>query len=111
VEALKQINRHYKAKHKHSIRKAVERETSGDFKNSLIALLTPHYTYIAHRLHQAVTGVGTDERTLIYFFGSLEKGELNKVAEVFQKKYKHSLKDKVAADTSCDFKKLLIALF
>jgi len=58
-----------------------------------------------------VTGLGTDEKTLIYYFGVLDKAQLHVVAEVFQRKYKHSLKEKIASDTSGDFRKLLLALF
>jgi len=110
VTSLKQINHHYKHKHKHSLKKAIESETSGDLKNALIALTKTRPAYFADRLHNAMKGVGTNERVLTYVFSTLDRGELLAVAEHYQNKYKKRLADSIASETSGDYKKLLLAL-
>jgi len=110
LHSLHQIDEVYKAKHKHGLVKAIESETSGDLKHSLLALLKPHDEYLADRLHHAIAGLGTDERTIIYVFSILEKDELHRVAAIYKGKHKESLEDAIKGDTSFNFKKFLIAL-
>jgi len=108
--ALQQIDEAYKAKHKHGLAKAIDSETSGDLKHSLLALLKHRDEYLADRLHHAIAGLGTDERVLIYVFSILEKEELHRVAAIYKSKHKESLEDAIKGDTSFNFKKFLIAL-
>jgi len=110
VEALFQIDAAYKAKHKHGLHHAISGETSGDFKTLLEALIVPRYEYYAKRLHQAIQGLGTDEKTIIYIFSILEKGELKEVARFYQENHKESLANAIKGDTSSNFRKFLITL-
>jgi len=110
VQALAQIDEAYRAKHKHGLVKAVESETSGDLKRALIALLQPHYEYLTERLHYAVTGLGTDERVLIYVFSILDKGQLHYVADIYKSKHKETLEQAIKGDTSANFRKFLLEL-
>jgi annexin A7/11 len=110
LQALHEIDEAYKQKHKHGLIKAVESETSGDLKNSLVALLLSHEEYFATRLHHAIAGLGTDERVVIYVFSVLNRNELRRVAEVYKAKYKESLEAAIKGDTSANFRKFLVAL-
>jgi len=111
LQALYQIDEIYKHKHKHGLVKAVESETSGHFKGALLALLKPRDEYLADRLHDAIAGLGTDERVLIYVFSILSKHELKRVAEIYKTKHKETLEQAIKGDTSFNFRKLLLALF
>jgi len=110
LHACHQIDEHYKQKHKHGLVKAIESETSGHFKHALLALLRPHEEFMADRLHDAIAGLGTDERLLIYVFGVLSKHQLQRVAEIYKTKYKETLEAAIKGDTSFNFRKLLLAL-
>lgn len=110
VEVLKQIDHHYTSKHKHGLAKAVKSETSGYFEDTLIALLKTREEYFADKLYNAISGLGTNERALIYTFSVLSREELKKVAQLYQMRYKETLTDAIKGDTSFNFKKLLIAL-
>jgi len=90
--------------------KAVESETSGDFKRALIALLKPRDEFLADRLHDAISGLGTDERVLIYVFSIVSKHELKRIAEIYKVKHKETLEQAIKGDTSFNFRKLLLAL-
>jgi len=110
LKALHQVDEAYKHKHKHGLIHAVESETSGDLKRSLVALLQTDVEYFTHRLHGAIAGLGTDERTVNYVFSILDKGELRRVAEVYQAKHKETLEAAIKGDTSANYRKLLVAL-
>jgi len=110
LEALLQIEAAYKSKHKHGLRKAISSETSGSFKRILKALVTPKYEYFAERCHEAIAGAGTDEKTLIYVFSVLDKGELKEVAKLYKETFKESLEQAIKGDTSSHFCKLFLAL-
>jgi len=110
LKALHRVDEVYKSKHKHGLIKAVESETSGDLKHSLIALLKPRLEFLADRLHGAIAGLGTDERVVIYVFSILNKHELKEVGEIYKAKHKETLKDAIKGDTSANFRKLLLAL-
>jgi len=110
LQALYQVDELYKHKHKHGLIKAVESETSGDLKHSLIALLKPHDEYLADRLHHAIAGLGTDERVLIYVFSVTDKEQRQRIAQIYQAKHKETLADAIKGDTSYNFRKLLLAL-
>eukprot|EP01123_Difflugia_compressa_P010834 TRINITY_DN4088_c0_g1_i1.p1 TRINITY_DN4088_c0_g1~~TRINITY_DN4088_c0_g1_i1.p1 ORF type:complete len:305 (-),score=74.55 TRINITY_DN4088_c0_g1_i1:95-1009(-) len=109
-EALQQINEIYKKNHKHGLIPAVESETSGDLKRSLISLLKTKEEHFADRLHDAIAGLGTDERVLIYVFSIFDKATLHKIGDIYKAKYKESLKDAIKGDTSYNFGKMLLAL-
>jgi len=110
VDVLRQIDAHYTAKHKHGLAKAVKSETSGYFEDALVGLLKTKEEYFADKLHDAISGLGTNERAIIYTFSVLSKPELKKVAELYQMRYKEPLADAIKGDTSFNFKKFLLAL-
>jgi len=104
---MKVIDKWYReTKKKHSLIQAVESETSGDFKEILIALTKSPDEYWAERIHKAVAGVGTDDQLLIYCI--LVNRYMKKLCETYEVKYHKSLESAVSSDTSGDYKKLLL---
>jgi hypothetical protein len=110
LEALTQVDAAYKAKHKHGLKKAISSETSGNFKRILKALVTPKYEYFAQRCYEAIAGAGTDDKTLIYIFSVLEKGDLKEVAKLYKETFRESLQEAIKGDTSHHFCKLFLTL-
>eukprot|EP01123_Difflugia_compressa_P012116 TRINITY_DN5077_c0_g2_i1.p1 TRINITY_DN5077_c0_g2~~TRINITY_DN5077_c0_g2_i1.p1 ORF type:complete len:321 (+),score=58.58 TRINITY_DN5077_c0_g2_i1:50-1012(+) len=110
VEALHQVNHEYKSKHGHGLAKAITSETSGDFRDMLLALLMPKHEYFAARIHSSVKGLGTNERLLNYCFSVLDKGDMKWVAEAYKEMYKKTLKEDIVDDTSGHYRELLVAL-
>uniref|UniRef100_A0A6B2LC55 Annexin n=1 Tax=Arcella intermedia TaxID=1963864 RepID=A0A6B2LC55_9EUKA len=109
-EALYQVNHVYKEKHKHDLKTAIKKETSGNFKRILCALLTPRHEFFADKLRKAMKGAGTNERMLNFVFSTLDRGEIAAVAQVYKEKFKVSLKDDIKGDTSGCYQELLLKL-
>eukprot|EP01106_Pelomyxa_sp_JSP_P007706 TRINITY_DN2246_c0_g1_i21.p1 TRINITY_DN2246_c0_g1~~TRINITY_DN2246_c0_g1_i21.p1 ORF type:complete len:219 (+),score=74.81 TRINITY_DN2246_c0_g1_i21:177-833(+) len=110
AEHLQLVSAAYAAKHKHSLKKAIKKETSGDFCRALCALCTPRVPYIAKRIHEAVARIGTNDSLLVRMFGMYDKAVLAAVDAWYSRKYSHSIEHDVRGDTSGDFKRLLVRL-
>jgi Annexin len=57
---IQAIKHEYERANNMSLKRAIEKETSGSFEKALIALLAPSVAaYTAQALHEAFSGVGT----------------------------------------------------
>jgi hypothetical protein len=110
VAHLAAMDRYYVAKHKHGIARAIEKETSGDYKDALIACTQPWHIYFADRIRYAIKGAGTDDRGLIYAFSVNDKSQLALIAKTFRERHGRSIVKDVEGDTSGDYRKLLLAV-
>jgi len=105
---LQKVSQIYSTRHKkHTLQTAVKKETSGDFKKVLLALMKTRYEYYADRLFHAMWGIGTDDRALVYIFSILTKAELRIVSQIFHARRKKGLESYIKGDTSGDYEKLL----
>jgi hypothetical protein len=111
AEHMQAVSELYNHKYKHSLESAIEKETSGHYQDTLLALCTPRAKLVAKRIHHAVAGAGTDDAMLIRMFAMNDKAMLHKAAEEYKKMYKTDMVKDVAGDTSGDYKNLLIRLF
>jgi len=93
-----------------SLLQAVKSETSGHYHAMLAALIKTPTEFYAHRIHKAIVGAGTDDRSLIYLLTSINQPLRKLVAEYYQKKYDNELLSDVKDDTSGSFMKLLTEL-
>eukprot|EP01112_Ceratiomyxa_fruticulosa_P008784 TRINITY_DN2276_c0_g1_i1.p1 TRINITY_DN2276_c0_g1~~TRINITY_DN2276_c0_g1_i1.p1 ORF type:complete len:302 (-),score=64.28 TRINITY_DN2276_c0_g1_i1:103-1008(-) len=105
-----EVDRAYTAKRGHGLVRAIKNETSGDYKNLLIALATPHAAYWAQRIHDAVAGLGTNDTLLQRAFILNDKDILQQIAQVYSALYGKSMAEHVKDDTSGWYGKLLQAL-
>uniref|UniRef100_A0A4X1T2W6 Annexin n=1 Tax=Sus scrofa TaxID=9823 RepID=A0A4X1T2W6_PIG len=95
------------------IEEAIESETSGNLKKAYLTLVRSARDlqgYFADRLYKSMKGAGTDEETLIDIIVTRAEVDLPAIKAKFQENYQTSLSDMVRADTSGDFRKLLVAL-
>jgi hypothetical protein len=109
-EFLQLVDAHYTRRYGHSLKHAVEKETSGDYKTALIALMTNPWDYYVDRLYYAMHGVGTDDKALIYIFSILDEAQLKYISSIFKKKYSKDLKDMIKGDCSGHYRDLLLEL-
>ncbi|KAK7507185.1 hypothetical protein BaRGS_00001120 [Batillaria attramentaria] len=89
---------------------SVKRETSGDFKSGLRAIvmnIRSRPMYFAEKLRDAMKGLGTDERTLIRIIVSRSEIDMVQIKECFLKLTEKTLWRWIKEDTSFNFKKLL----
>jgi len=107
---LDRVNFHYTKLYGNSLYKAIEKETSGDYKDALIACAKPPDIYFADRLKRATKGLGTDDWGLIYIFSVHDKAQLKHIAKVYTDRGHGILATDIERDTSGNYRKSLISL-
>ncbi|KAG7506479.1 annexin A4-like [Solea senegalensis] len=95
------------------LEKSICREMSGNVEDGMVAVVkciknTP--AYFAGRLHKAMHGAGTKDRTLIRVMVSRSEIDMLDIRQEYMKKYGKSLYAHISDDTSGDYKKLLLKL-
>ncbi|KAG7227988.1 hypothetical protein INR49_005609 [Caranx melampygus] len=95
------------------IEKSICREMSGHVEDGMVAVVkciknTP--AYFAERLHKAMAGAGTKDRTLIRIMVTRSEVDMLDIRQEYVKMYGKSLYTHISGDTSGDYKKLLLKL-
>ncbi|CAH1188321.1 unnamed protein product [Phyllotreta striolata] len=112
-EHLRLVFDEYETMTGHSVEDAIDNEFSGSTKDAYLALVMAvrdRPMYLATRLHDAMAGMGTDDRTLIRVIVSRSEIDLEEIKEAYEAKYSKSLSDRVASDESSSTKKILLGL-
>lgn len=107
---LELVSKIYADTYGNSLLKAIRNETSGHFKQSLEALITPPDEFFADRIRKAVAGVGTDDDALIRYFCMLTHAELQAANTIYTKKYGSTFKKDVTSDVSGNYGRVLVKL-
>ncbi|BFG20410.1 hypothetical protein CerSpe_066840 [Prunus speciosa] len=90
--------------------KRLESELSGDFEKAMYRWIldpTDRYAVLAH---VAMKKSDTDYNVIVEISSTLSPEELLAVRRAYQLRYKHSLEEDLAAHTTGDIRKLLVAL-
>ncbi|GAB0087118.1 Annexin [Sergentomyia squamirostris] len=109
-EQRQMIAREYKTNFGKDLIEDIKSETTGNFENLLVSLMTPIVDYYALELHDAMAGVGTDEDVLIEVLASMSNYEINTIKYAYEKMYGQSLENRLISETSGNFKRLLVSL-
>ncbi|XP_055712591.1 annexin B11 isoform X2 [Phlebotomus papatasi] len=109
-EQRQMIARDYKTNFGKDLIEDIKSETTGNFENLLVALMTPIVDFYAMELHEAMSGMGTDEDVLIEVLGSMSNYEIHTIKYAYEKIYGQSLENRLMSETSGNFKRLLVSL-
>jgi len=109
-EQLMLIDQNYRKSHTKGMEHAIKSETSGHFRDTLLACITPPDQYFATRIQDAVDGAGTNDLSLVTAFVANERTQLQMIATAYQSRYTVSMAKRVGEDVSGDYKKILLAL-
>lgn len=96
-----------------SLPKALQSELKGDVEDCLVDIVkvcwnTP--AFFAEKLHAAMKGRGTCERSLIRVLVSRSEVDLKKIVEEYYAMYNRFLQEDIARDTEEHFQKVLLKL-
>ncbi|KAK6301443.1 hypothetical protein J4Q44_G00274960 [Coregonus suidteri] len=110
---LRAVFNEYQQMSGRDIVKSICREMSGNVEDGMVAVVksirnTPEY--FAERLHKAMAGAGTKDRTLIRVMVTRSEVDMLDIRQVYQKNYGKSLYTAISGDTSGDYTKLLLKL-
>ncbi|XP_055298593.1 annexin B11 isoform X2 [Sitodiplosis mosellana] len=104
------IQRTYKTNFGKDLIEDIRSETSGNFENLLVALLTPIVDFYVKELHDAMAGIGTDEDVLIEMLCTMSNYEIHTIKHAYERIYGKSLENELMSETSGNFKRLLVSL-
>jgi len=109
-EQLLLMDQNYRRTHSKGMEHAIKSETSGNFRDAMLACITPPDLYFATRVKDAVDGAGTKDMDLITAFVANERPQLQMIARAYQTRYGKSMAKRVSDDVSGDYKRILMAL-
>ncbi|KAF2885539.1 hypothetical protein ILUMI_20607 [Ignelater luminosus] len=95
------------------IEEAIKKEFSGNVQKGLLGIVKcvkSKVGYFAERLHDAMSGLGTKDKTLIRIIVSRSEIDLADIKQAFVDKYGKSLENWITGDTSGDYKRVLLAV-
>ncbi|XP_075073226.1 annexin A11 [Mixophyes fleayi] len=95
------------------LEKSICREMSGDLERGMLAVvkcLKNCSAFFAERLHKAMKGAGTKDKTLIRIMVSRSEVDLLDIRQEYKSLYGKSLYTDITGDTSGDYRKTLLKL-
>ncbi|KAI1901750.1 hypothetical protein AGOR_G00037610 [Albula goreensis] len=88
----------------------LKKALSGDMESLLLGLLMPPVQFDAHRLYQAMKGIGTDEETILEVLCTRSPQQIKDITATYNQDFGRDLEKDLISETSGDFTKLLQAL-
>ncbi len=92
-----------------SLRKAIEKETSGDFKRSLIALQRDPINFYVQQLENAFKGLGTDDKAVVRILAGHDMRDLKLISANYLETKGKTLVEVLKSELSGNFRRAAIA--
>jgi annexin A7/11 len=105
-----QIAKAYKTAYGKELVADIKSELTGDFEEVCVAMLTPFNVLYARELHDAISGAGTDETTIIEVLCTKSNVEIEQIKAAYKQEYGKDLEKDLCGDTSGYFRRLMVSL-
>ncbi|CAH1988860.1 unnamed protein product [Acanthoscelides obtectus] len=106
----RQIAARFKTMYGKPIEKAIQNEFSGAAKDAMLQLIHCIREYYAKELHDAMSGIGTDEDVLIELLCTMSNQEIRTIRQAYEAMYHRPLESDLKGDTAGTFKRLMVSL-
>ncbi|XP_018592226.1 annexin A3-like isoform X2 [Scleropages formosus] len=93
-----------------TLKEDLEGDTSGDFKDLLVALITPPAVYDCQEVIRAIKGAGTTDSTLIEIFASRSTQQIKALSDAYLAETGRKITHDLNNEVSGDYGKALLAL-
>ncbi|XP_073829568.1 annexin B10-like [Musca autumnalis] len=110
---LRLVFEEYKELSGQTLEQAIKHEMSGEMHEAMMAIVEcvqSPAAFFAHRLHDAMSGAGTEDTTLIRIIVSRSEIDLGNIKDEFERIYNRTLFSAIESETSGDYKRALCAL-
>ncbi|VUZ55083.1 unnamed protein product [Hymenolepis diminuta] len=110
---IKEIAKVYTAKYKKTLNDAIKKETSGNYREVLVSIVSyaeDHIELYAKWIHDSMVGMGTRDDDLIRLILSRSEIDLEDIKQAYQRMTKKLLTNAIQSETSGDYKRMLIAI-
>lgn len=105
-----QIKKYYKTSFGRDLEEDLDKELSGNFRKTVLAMYKTPVDYDASELYLAMKGIGTNEDTLIEIIGTRSNSQLTAIKKRFKELYNKDLEAEVKDETGGDFQRLLLSI-
>ncbi len=105
-----EIKKQYKATYGRDLVEDLKKETHGKLEDAFVALFTEPVEYDADTLRNAMSGLGTNEDTLIEILSSRTGPQVLEIKNCYKTKYNRDLEADVKSETSGTLQKILVSL-
>ncbi|KAL5108574.1 Annexin A7 [Taenia crassiceps] len=110
---IKEIAKTYAIRYKKTLIEAIKSETSGDYRETLITIVSfaeDQIVLYVKWLQDSMVGMGTRDDDLIRLILSSAEINLGDIKEAYQRKTNKLLTNAIQSETSGDYKRMLIAI-
>jgi len=107
---LQEIKTQYTAMFGRDLIEDLEGETKGHFEELCVALVRERMEFVAHTVHNALSGAGTSEQIIADIFGTIHPYEVQILAEVYEREFEKKMEDDITSDVGGYFERFLIAI-